>query len=89
MNDLDLLWELAQETPLPDPAELGTARAQLVAAITVDPEAGRSTGGPARQFSDTTAGPIGAGVGADRSRRGGHVGSGRFLAGHPGRHARQ
>lgn len=45
MNDLDLLWELAQETPLPDPAELGTARAQLVAAITVDPEAGRSTRG--------------------------------------------
>lgn len=45
MNDLDLLWELAQETPLPDPAELGTARAQLVAAITVDPEAGRSTPG--------------------------------------------
>ncbi len=46
MNDLDPLWELARgATPLPDPAELGTARAQLVAAITVDPEAGRSTRG--------------------------------------------
>jgi uncharacterized membrane protein YuzA (DUF378 family) len=37
MNDMELLWERAQETPLPAPAELGAARARLVAAIATDP----------------------------------------------------
>jgi hypothetical protein len=37
MNEMDLLRELAQETPLPAPAELDAARARLVAAITTDP----------------------------------------------------
>jgi hypothetical protein len=37
MNDMELLRELAQETPLPGPAELDAARAGLVAAIATDP----------------------------------------------------
>jgi hypothetical protein len=37
MNEMELLRELAQQTPLPAPAELGAARARLVAAITTDP----------------------------------------------------
>jgi hypothetical protein len=41
MNEMELLRELAQETPLPAPAELDGARARLVAAIAADPVAGR------------------------------------------------
>jgi len=37
MNDMELLWQRAQETPLPAPTELDAARARLVAAIAVDP----------------------------------------------------
>jgi hypothetical protein len=37
MNDMELLRELAQETPLPAHAELDAARARLVAAIATDP----------------------------------------------------
>lgn len=37
MNDLDLLWELAHDTPLPGLAELGPARAKLAAVITAGP----------------------------------------------------
>ena len=37
MNEMELLRELAQETPLPAPGELDVARARLVAAITTDP----------------------------------------------------
>jgi hypothetical protein len=37
MNDMELLRELAQETPLPAPAELDAARARLVAAIAAGP----------------------------------------------------
>jgi hypothetical protein len=37
MNEMELLWELAQDTPLPEPAQLDTARARLVAAIAADP----------------------------------------------------
>ena len=44
---MELLRELAQETPLPAPAELEAARARLVAAITTDPDAGRLAAGPA------------------------------------------
>jgi hypothetical protein len=46
MNDMDLLRELAQGTPLPAPAELDAARARLVAAIAADPAAGRVTAVP-------------------------------------------
>jgi hypothetical protein len=37
MNDMELLRELAQETPLPAPAQLDAARGRLVAAIANDP----------------------------------------------------
>jgi hypothetical protein len=37
MNEMELLRELAQETPLPAPAELDAARARVIAAITTDP----------------------------------------------------
>jgi len=37
MNDMELLRQLARETPLPDPAELDAARARLAAAIAADP----------------------------------------------------
>jgi hypothetical protein len=37
MNEMELLRELAQQTPLPAPAELTAARARLLAAITTDP----------------------------------------------------
>ena len=46
MNDMELLRDLAQETPLPAPAELDAARARLVAAIAADPAAGRATAVP-------------------------------------------
>ena len=39
MNEMEMLRELAQETPLPAPAELAAARARLVAAIATDPAA--------------------------------------------------
>jgi hypothetical protein len=41
MNEMELLRELAQETPLPAPAELDGARARLVAAIAANPAARR------------------------------------------------
>jgi hypothetical protein len=37
MDEMELLRELAQQTPLPAPAELDAARARLLAAITTDP----------------------------------------------------
>ena len=43
MNDMELLGELAQETPLPAPGELDAARARLAAAIATDSAAGRFT----------------------------------------------
>jgi len=46
MNEMELLAELAQETPLPAPAELDAARARLVAAIATDPGAGRFAAAP-------------------------------------------
>jgi hypothetical protein len=48
---MELLWELAQETPLPAPDELASARARLVAAITTDPATGRLTAVPAVTMS--------------------------------------
>jgi hypothetical protein len=37
MNDMELLKEMAQETPLPAPADLDAARARLAAAIAAEP----------------------------------------------------
>ena len=37
MNEMDLLRQMAQQTPLPTPGELDAARARVVAAITADP----------------------------------------------------
>jgi heme/copper-type cytochrome/quinol oxidase subunit 4 len=37
MNEMELLRQMAKETPLPAPAELDAARARLVAAIATDP----------------------------------------------------
>ncbi len=45
MNEMELLWQMAQETPLPAPAELDAARARLAATIATDPAAGGSTAG--------------------------------------------
>ncbi len=47
MNEMELLRELAQQTPLPAPAELDAARARLVAAITADPAACAEAAAPA------------------------------------------
>jgi hypothetical protein len=55
MNEMELLRELARETPLPAPAELGAARARLVAAIATDPAAGHSA--PVAQAVMYQAGP--------------------------------
>ena len=55
MNDMELLRELAQETPLPAPAELDAARARLVAAITADPAAGHLAAVP--EFATDQPGP--------------------------------
>ena len=46
MNEMELLREMAGQTPLPAPAELYAARARLVAAITADPAAVRSAAAP-------------------------------------------
>jgi hypothetical protein len=37
MNEMELLRQMGEETPLPAPAELDAARARLVAAITTEP----------------------------------------------------
>ena len=52
MNEMELLRELAGETPLPAPAELDGARARLTAAIAADPAAGRVSAVP-----ETKSGP--------------------------------
>lgn len=46
MNEMELLREMAGQTPLPAPADLDAARARLIAAITDDPAAGRFAGVP-------------------------------------------
>jgi hypothetical protein len=51
MNEMELLREVAQETPLPTAAELDAARARLVAAIAADPSAGRSPAVPEATMS--------------------------------------
>jgi hypothetical protein len=85
MNDMELLRELAQETPLPAPAELDAARARLLAAITTDPatyataiaqvtteQPTRSTGGPVGPPRPPAPAPVRA---AARFMYGGAVGS--------------
>jgi len=52
MNEMELLRELARETPLPAPAELDGARTRLVAAIAADPAAG-----PVPAVAETKPGP--------------------------------
>jgi hypothetical protein len=71
MNEIELLRELARETPLPAPAELDAARARLVAAITTDPatyaaaaaqaavgQPGPSTGQPAGPLRPAAPRPV-------------------------------
>jgi hypothetical protein len=43
MNEMELLRELARETPPPEPGELDAARVRLAEAIAADPAAGRRT----------------------------------------------
>jgi hypothetical protein len=45
MNDLELLRQLARETPLPAPAELDAARARLVTAIAAEAASGSGPAG--------------------------------------------
>jgi hypothetical protein len=71
MNEMELLRELAAETPLPAPAELDAARARLVAAITTDPatyatavaqvttsQPGPPTGGPVGPLRPPAPAPV-------------------------------
>ena len=59
MNDMELLGKLAQETPLPAPAELNAARARLAAAIATDPAAGRFTAlSEVTTYQPQPAGPL-------------------------------
>ena len=74
MNEMELLRELAQQTPLPAPAELDAARARLVAAITTDPAtyatavAQATTDQPARPPAGRSAAASRSRAGADRSQ---------------------
>jgi hypothetical protein len=84
MNEMELLGELAQETPLPAPAELEAARARLVAAIAADPgrvpavaettmsEPGPAGGQPAGPLRPPAPAPV---VGAVRLMWGGAAGT--------------
>jgi hypothetical protein len=54
MNEMELLRKLAQETPLPAPAELAEARARLLAAIAADPAT--SATAVAEAISEATTG---------------------------------
>ena len=89
MNEMELLWELAQQTPLPAPAELDAARAKLAAAIAADPAAyatalaevttgqpGPSAGQPAELLQPPAPAPVRA---AARFMRGGAISSAALL----------
>jgi hypothetical protein len=89
MNEMDLLRELARQTPLPAPAELDAARARLVTAITTDPAtngtavAGAtdyrpdpSTGRPAGPLRPPAPAPV---LTAARFMRGGAISSAALL----------
>jgi hypothetical protein len=64
MNEMELLRQMAQETPLPAPADLDAARARLVAEIATDPATGRltpvaeGTTSQSHPFTDQPAGPL-------------------------------
>jgi hypothetical protein len=63
MNEMELLGELARETPLPAPAELDAARARLAAGITADPgvpaaAVAEGTRGRPAPSSEPLAGPL-------------------------------
>jgi hypothetical protein len=49
MNDMELMWELGQETPLPGHGELGPARDRLTAAIATESTASGRPAGAARR----------------------------------------
>jgi hypothetical protein len=78
MNEMELLRELAQQTPLPAPAELAAARARLLAAITTDPAtyatavAPATTGQPADPLQPPAPAPVRT---AARFMRGGAISS--------------
>ena len=78
MNEMELLRELAQQTPLPAPAELAAARARLLAAITADPAtyatavAQATTGQPADPLQPPAPAPVRT---AARFMRGGAISS--------------
>jgi len=78
MNEMELLRELAQQTPLPAPAELAAARARLLAAITTDPAtyatavAQATTGQPAHPLRPPAPAPVRT---AARFMRGGAISS--------------
>ena len=89
MNEMELLRELAQETPLPAPAELDAARARLVAAITTDPatyatavaqvttdQPDPSTGQPAGPLRPPAPAPV---LTAARFMHGGAIGTAAYL----------
>jgi hypothetical protein len=63
MNEMELLRKLAQETPLPAPAELEEARARLLAAVAADPAtsaASATSATSARSVAEATTGQPGS-----------------------------
>ena len=70
MNDMELLRELAQETPLPAPAELDAARARLAAAIAADPAASGAVTARSRAASPDPVAAAGRAAAASCSRAG-------------------
>jgi hypothetical protein len=89
MNEMELLRELAQQTPLPAPAELDPARARLLAAIATDPatyatalaqattdQPDPSTGGPVDPVRPPAPAPVRA---AARFMHAGAIGTAAYL----------
>src|SRR5271166_4404732 len=89
MNEMELLRELAQETPLPAPAELDAARARLVAGIATDPathakaaaevtmdQAHPSSGQPVEPLRPPAPAPV---LTAAKFMRGGAISSAAYL----------
>jgi hypothetical protein len=89
MNEMELLRELAQETPLPAKAELAGARARVLAAITTDPatyagavaqdttsQPDLSTGQPAESLRSPAPAPV---LTAAKFMRGGAISSAALL----------
>jgi hypothetical protein len=89
MNEMELLRELAQETPLPTKVELAGARARVVAATTTDPatyaaavapdttsQPDLSTGQPAEPLRSPAPAPV---LAAAKFMRGGAISSAALL----------